>query len=133
MAEGRLDREQERLATKMCVPPADENLCIKSLQSRDIPYEAGLNNLTVWIAKQSRLALLTVQIAKQSNPILDLVNLTSKIARQLGQKFHLDMVVWEITMNKSWLLSPPPQIDEAEHFISAQTFRLKCPPTPFEG
>ena len=27
----------------------------------------------------------------------------------------------------------PPQIDEAEHFITDQTFRLRAPPTPLEG
>ena len=34
MAQGRLDREQRRLATEMYVPPVDENLYVKSLWNR---------------------------------------------------------------------------------------------------
>ena len=65
----RPDREQNRLATKMNVPPVDDNLYVKLLQNRDIPYQLNLLLLTDWSAKQS-------------NPILDLANLTSKIAGQ---------------------------------------------------
>ena len=44
MAEGsRLDREHKRLATEMNVPPVDENLYVKSLWNRDIPYETWLS------------------------------------------------------------------------------------------
>ena len=31
MVEGRLDREQKRLATEMNIPSIDENLCVKSI------------------------------------------------------------------------------------------------------
>ena len=44
MEEGsRLDKEPKRLATEMNIPPLDENLYVKSLQNRDIPYETQLS------------------------------------------------------------------------------------------
>ena len=39
MAESRLDIEQIRLATEMNVQSIGENLYVKSLSNRDIPYE----------------------------------------------------------------------------------------------
>ena len=86
VAESRLDGEQERIATEMNVPSVDENLYIKSLQNRDMPYKS---QLTIFDSQNSKtkqpntqLSTLTVRIAKQSNPTLGLVNLPSKIARQ---------------------------------------------------
>ena len=42
MAESRWDREQKKLTTEMNVPSIDENLYVKSLWNRDIPYETWL-------------------------------------------------------------------------------------------
>ena len=42
MAEGRLERDQKRLTAEMNEPYVEENLYVKSLQNRDIPYETWL-------------------------------------------------------------------------------------------
>ena len=39
MAESRLEREQKRLATPKNVLRVEENLYVKSLRNRDIPYK----------------------------------------------------------------------------------------------
>ena len=47
MEESRLDREQKRLATKINVPPVDENLYVKSLQKKRHTLKDNLLLLTV--------------------------------------------------------------------------------------
>ena len=60
----KLDREYRRLTTYMNVPLVDENVYIRSLGNRDIPYD-------------TKLCTLTTRIAEQSSPILDLLHLTA--------------------------------------------------------
>ena len=52
MAEGsRLDREYRRLVNDMNVQLVDENLYVRSLRNREIPYNTRLNTFDNQIAK----------------------------------------------------------------------------------
>ena len=74
MAEGRLDREQKRLATDMNVPPVDENLYVKWVWNRDIPYEALLTSLNSQNSKpkqpSTQLSTFDSQNGKPKQPNL---------------------------------------------------------------
>ena len=133
MAENRLEREQKRLATEMNVA----YVYVKSLRNGDIPYEARLTtfvsqNITT---KQSYIKLSTFDSrnikTKQPNPK------HSKSTKQNSKgvrpkdpptQSSLTHTYEQVTVD----LAPPLPIDEVEHFIPQQTFRLRSPPTPLE-
>ena len=69
MAEGRVDRKQNRLATEMNVTSVDENLYWKSLQNRDIPYKTWITNFDSKSSKATQPSTLLSIFYSQNSKI----------------------------------------------------------------
>ena len=138
MAEvSRLDREHKRLATKMHIPPVDENLYIRSLGNGDIPYETQLSTFDNQNSKtnqpNTRLSTFDDQNSKTEQPDARL----GKSKKQNSKAVRLKVPPSCSNLKDNYEqvnidLPPTSPLDRADYFITDQTFRRMSPSTPFE-
>ena len=129
-------RQQKRLATEMNLPYV-ENLYVKSLRNRDIPYKT---RLTTFDSQNIKTKQPYTQLSTFDNKYIKTKQLDprhSKSTKQNSKGVRPKVLPIHSSFKNPYKqvttdLPPPLPIDEVEHFISEQTFRLRSTPTGFE-